>query len=129
LDIGEEVEIDGKTYHVALTERHLPQGSPASPAITNILCRRLDRRLTQMAEELGFTYTRYADDLTFSASGDRLQGIGNILRRTEAIITHEGFTINQKKTRIMRKGSPVPRTGTANQAEIWKIVNGKSRYG
>ncbi|MFB8790277.1 MAG: reverse transcriptase domain-containing protein [Potamolinea sp.] len=36
----EEVELDGKTYHVATTERHLPQGSPASPAITNLLCRR-----------------------------------------------------------------------------------------
>jgi hypothetical protein len=50
----EEVELDGKTYYVATTDRHLPQGSPASPAITNLLCRRLDRRLMGMAENLGF---------------------------------------------------------------------------
>jgi hypothetical protein len=107
----EEVELDGKTYYVALTERHLPQGSPASPAITNLMCRRLDRRLTRMAEQLGFVYTRYADDLTFSASGDSLRNICNILKRTQAIVTHEGFTINEQKTRILRKNRQQEVTG------------------
>ncbi len=106
-----EVELDGKTYYVAMSDRHLPQGSPASPAITNLLCRRLDRRLSQMAENLGFVYTRYADDLTFSASGDSLRHICNILRRTESIVTHEGFTINQEKTRILRKNRQQEVTG------------------
>ena len=101
----ETVELDGKTYYVALGERHLPQGSPASPALTNILCRRLDKRLTATAEELGFTYTRYADDLTFSASGDNLRYICNLLRRTESVVNHEGFTINEEKTRILRRKS------------------------
>lgn len=107
----EEVELDGKTYYVALTDRHLPQGSPASPAITNLLCRRLDRRLTEMAEQLGFVYTRYADDLTFSASGDSLRHICNVLRRTESIVTHEGFAINEQKTRILRKNRQQEVTG------------------
>ncbi len=107
----EELELDGKTYFVAVTERHLPQGSPASPAITNLLCRRLDRRLTQMADELGFVYTRYADDLTFSASGDSLQNICNILRRTESIVAHEGLVINEEKTRILRKNRQQEVTG------------------
>lgn len=107
----EEVEIDGKTYFVALTHRHLPQGSPASPAITNLLCRRLDNRLTNMAEALGFTYTRYADDLTFSAVGDSLRHICNVLRRTESIVAHEGFVINPEKTRILRKNRQQEVTG------------------
>ena len=108
----EEVELDGKTYYVAMTDRHLPQGSPASPAITNLMCRRLDRRLTQMAEQLGFVYTRYADDLTFSASSnDNLKHICNILRRTESIVAHEGFAINQQKTRILRKNRQQEVTG------------------
>ncbi|MDJ0718233.1 MAG: reverse transcriptase family protein [Prochloraceae cyanobacterium] len=108
----EQVELDRKTYYVATSDRHLPQGSPASPAITNILCRRLDRRLTKMAGELGFTYTRYADDLTFSASGESLRHICNILRRTDSIVTHEGFTVNQDKTRILRsKSSQLEVTG------------------
>jgi len=110
----EEVELDGKTYYVAITDRRLPQGSPASPAITNLLCRRLDRRLTGMAEQLGFVYTRYADDLTFSASGDSLGNICNILRRTESIVGHEGFTINEQKTRILR--------GKSSQLEVTGVV-------
>lgn len=107
----EELELDGQTYYVALGDRHLPQGSPASPAITNIMCRRLDRRLEGMAAELGFVYTRYADDLTFSASGDNLRHICNILRRTESIVTHEGFALNPEKTRIMRKNRRQEVTG------------------
>ena len=106
----EEVELDGKTYYVALGDRYLPQGSPASPAITNILCRRLDNRLTQMAQQQGFIYTRYADDLTFSTNVDNPR-ICNILKNTDSIVRHEGFHINQAKTRILRKSSQQEVTG------------------
>jgi len=106
----EKVELDGQTYYVAVGDRHLPQGSPASPAITNLLCRRLDKRLTKMATEIGFTYTRYADDLTFSTVTDNPR-ICNLLRRTESIVAHEGFTINEEKTRIMRKSRQQEVTG------------------
>ena len=106
----EAVELDGKTYYVALGERHLPQGSPASPAITNIMCRRLDKRLTQMAQKQGFVYTRYADDLTFSTTANNPR-ICNVLKNTDSIVRHEGFQINQSKTRILRKNSQQEVTG------------------
>ncbi|MEM7343090.1 MAG: reverse transcriptase domain-containing protein [Chloroflexota bacterium] len=106
-----EVELDGETYFVATSERRLPQGAPTSPAISNIICRRLDRRLTSMAADAGFTYTRYADDLTFSASGEALRNICNIFRRSEAIIVHEGFTIHPDKTRVLRQSSQQEVTG------------------
>ena len=101
----EAIELDGITYYVATGDRHLPQGSPTSPALTNILCRRLDRRLTALADELGYTYTRYADDLTFSASGDSLNHIRGLLHRSENIINHEGFTRHPDKLRIQRQKS------------------------
>lgn len=107
----EELELDGQTYYVAVDDRHLPQGSPASPAITNLVCRRLDKRLTAMGEVLGYTYTRYADDLSFSASGDSLRHICNIIKRTASIVTDEGFAINQQKTRILRKSRQQEVTG------------------
>lgn len=107
----QEVLLDDKTYFVATGARHLPQGASSSPAITNLLCRRLDRRLLKMAKELGFAYTRYADDLTFSASGDALKNICNVLRRTESIVTHEGFTIHPDKTRVLRKSRQQEVTG------------------
>ncbi|MCK6517080.1 reverse transcriptase family protein [Myxococcota bacterium] len=62
----EIVEQDGKRLFVALGPRCLPQGAPTSPAITNAVCMRLDRRLAGAAAKLGWRYTRYADDLTFS---------------------------------------------------------------
>ena len=55
--------------------------------------------------------SRYADDLTFSASGESLRHICNILRRTESIVTHEGFALNPEKTRIMRKNRQQEVTG------------------
>jgi hypothetical protein len=64
-----------------------------------------------MAAQLGFTYTRYADDLTFSAVGDSLKHICNLLKRTESIVVHEGFTINAEKTRILRKSRQQEVTG------------------
>lgn len=106
-----EVELDNKTYFVATTERQLPQGAPSSPAITNLLCRRLDRRLTQMASELGFAYTRYADDLTFSGREDAHRQICNILKRTRRIVAHEGFTVHEQKTRVLRKSQQQEVTG------------------
>lgn len=107
----EKLQLDARTYYVAHSDRYLPQGSPASPAISNLLCRRLDKRLTGMAEQLGFTYTRYADDLTFSASGENLRHICNILKRTESIVTHEGLRINEDKTRVLRNTQQQEVTG------------------
>jgi retron-type reverse transcriptase len=108
---NEEVELDGRKYFVSTGVRNLPQGAPTSPAITNILCRRLDRRLLKAAEELGFIYTRYADDLTFSASGESLRNLGNVLSRAHATVTHEGFSIHPAKTRVIRRSRRQDVTG------------------
>jgi retron-type reverse transcriptase len=109
----DEVVLDGETYFVAKGPRHLPQGSPASPAVTNLLCRRLDRRLTGLAERLNFTYTRYADDLTFSARGGAAGSVhvGKLLRGVRDIVVHEGFVVHPEKTRVMRRGRQQEVTG------------------
>ncbi|MDJ0680158.1 MAG: reverse transcriptase domain-containing protein [Xenococcaceae cyanobacterium MO_167.B52] len=106
----EQVELDSKIYYVALGKRHLPQGSPASPAITNIMCRRLDQRLTRMAHQWQFVYTRYADDLTFSTISENPR-ICNILKNTDSIVQHEGFQINHQKTRVLRNSHQQEVTG------------------
>ncbi|WP_133755298.1 reverse transcriptase domain-containing protein [Naumannella halotolerans] len=51
-----------------LRAAHLPQGSPTAPALANLACFRLDRRLAGYAERSGLVYTRYVDDLTFSGA-------------------------------------------------------------
>ncbi|MEG3975504.1 reverse transcriptase domain-containing protein [Microcoleus sp. herbarium8] len=99
-----EIELNGKTeFLLSWTERYLPQGAPTSPAITNVLCHRLDRRLHSMAKQYGFDYTRYADDLTFSASGESLRNICNIFQNTRFIVEQEDFEINEQKTRVIRR--------------------------
>jgi RNA-directed DNA polymerase len=109
----DEVELDGQTYYVARGPRYLPQGSPASPGVTNLLCRRLDRRLQGLAESLGFAYTRYADDLTFSARGEKADSVnvGKLLRAVADIVGHEGFNLHPDKTRVMRRGRRQEVTG------------------
>ncbi len=97
----DQVRLDGKRYYVARTARRLPQGSPASPAITNIICRGMDARLHANAQKLGFVYTRYADDITFSARSDNAD-VGRALRRIRYITAAEGFTVHPEKTRVLR---------------------------
>ena len=108
----DEVELDGQSYFVARGARKLPQGSPASPALTNIVCRRLDRRLTGMAKSAGFVYSRYADDLTFSATTSEASAdVGKLLRRVRYAVAAEGFVPHEKKTRILRRGRRQEVTG------------------
>ena len=77
-------------------KKKLPQGSPASPCISNICCLKLDARLSALAKTYIADYSRYADDITFSSNAD----IRTIIRVVVPIIKDEGFMINEKKTRI-----------------------------
>jgi RNA-directed DNA polymerase len=107
-----QVELDNRNYYIAQGVRHLPQGAPCSPALTNILCRRLDRRLNGLATSRGFVYTRYADDLTFSTTDqDRLKDIGNIMKGVGSIVVHEGLQIHPDKTRVLRPAQHQEVTG------------------
>lgn len=80
---------------------HLPQGAPTSPALANLAAFKLDLRLASLAESAGATYSRYADDLTFS--GSRSTGISKqrFYLRVCAIALEGGFNINTRKTRLM----------------------------
>ena len=103
------IRLDGEIQYLAQGERVLPQGSPASPAIANLIARDLDKRLLQLGEELGFTYTRYADDLSFSSSTNH--SVGPLIRETQNIVQFENFILHPRKTRVMRKGSRQEVTG------------------
>ncbi len=98
----DEIELDGQRLYAKRGPRRLPQGAPTSPALTNLICLRLDQRLQGLAAKLGFTYTRYADDMTFSASGEPAKKTGALLKFVGEIVTAEGFTVHPDKTRVMR---------------------------
>lgn len=85
--------------NLCTNEGCLPQGAPTSPIISNLLCRKLDSRLFRWARENGYTYTRYADDLTFSTNQDRFpKGDRTFIKE---ILSDEGFTVNSEKERLM----------------------------
>lgn len=77
-------------------ENVLPQGSPASPSISNHILLKLDKRLGRLAESVGADYSRYADDITFSGK----RGISTIIPLVEQIVEEEGFLVNENKTRL-----------------------------
>ena len=97
-------------------ESALPQGAPTSPILSNMICRKLDRRLDRLARENNCTYTRYADDLAFSTDlpafpssmvrlsnqrGSRREVIlGDDLTR---IIEDQSFRINHQKVRLQTR--------------------------
>ncbi|MEZ0493854.1 reverse transcriptase family protein [Kineococcus sp. TBRC 1896] len=86
-----------------LSRAHLPQGAPTSPALANLVVLGLDRRLAGWARAGGLTYTRYADDLTFSAA-DGLDP-HRLRRAVVAIAADEGFRLNAAKTRVRGAGA------------------------
>jgi RNA-directed DNA polymerase len=61
----EPFDRDGTIYHVSIGKRHLVQGAPTSPSLSNLIAYHLDYRLHGLATKRNFTYTRYADDLIF----------------------------------------------------------------
>src|SRR5262249_36743106 len=85
--------------------RHLPQGAPTSPAIANLCAYRLDCRLAALADSLGATYTRYADDLAFSGDRNLARVVDRFQLHASAIALEEGFCVQHRKTRIMRQGT------------------------
>ena len=107
----ETVEMDGITYYVQKGERFLPQGSPASPAISNIIAYKLDKKIVGLTKKLSFNYTRYADDLSFSTTKENEQNIPKLICFLQRIIKSEGFTMHPDKTHIMRKGGLQTVTG------------------
>ncbi|MCA9620774.1 MAG: RNA-directed DNA polymerase [Myxococcales bacterium] len=101
----------GQRYHVAIGDRGLPQGACTSPALANQVTKRLDRRLAGLCRAFGWQYTRYADDLTFSAPAGKRAEIPKLLGAVKRLITEEGFTLNPKKGRIQRRGGCQEVTG------------------
>jgi len=110
-------EIDGEIKTV------LPQGAPTSPTITNILCSKLDRRLNGLAKRFNVTYSRYADDITFSSDTNVFKK-EQFLDELSRIITDQNLQINSSKTRLQKKGLRQEVTGLV----VNEKVNVNTKY-
>ena len=94
----------------------LPQGAPTSPLLTNAICDKLDRRLAGVAKRFNIRYSRYADDMTFSSMHNVYQDNSEFRLEVKRIIEEQGFIINEKKTRLQKRGARQEVTGlTVNE--------------
>ncbi len=120
---------------IACFKKGLPQGSPCSPVISNLIGNIIDMHMVRLASQKGCIYTRYADDLTFSTNKRSFpQSIAiqsdddnhawmpgpEILH----LINRSGFEINPKKTRMQYHCSRQVVTGLV----VNKKVNIRREY-
>jgi retron-type reverse transcriptase len=110
---------------IACHENALPQGSPCSPVISNLIAHLLDMRLVKLAAKAGCTYSRYADDLTFSTNKREFpaniavpsgaEGAASHLwlpaKPLQKVIERTGFRINASNTHMMYRTSRQDVTG------------------
>lgn len=101
LEDQEEIQkLFNDLYHKS--EPFLAQGAPTSPGLANIICNRMDKRMMGLANKHGFTYSRYADDMTFSVDKkDRLPKVSMIRK----IVETEGFHLNDEKIELLHEGN------------------------
>ncbi len=85
----------------------LPTGAPTSPIISNFVCLDLDADLQAYCKQRGLTYTRYADDLSFSTNTP----FSNEIEEITAILAKHHFKVNPKKLRIVSQGAKQEVTG------------------
>ena len=106
----------------------LPQGAPTSPIISDMVAHGMDLEIMAFCEKKGMTYTRYADDMSFSPqdpkdySGYKQllagggQGEPRPCKGLLSIIKRNGFCINEKKTKFFSGNSCKVVTGlTVNE--------------
>ena len=130
-DFAVSPEIATVIAQIACYQSKLPQGAPSSPIITNLITRILDYRIVKIAKKYRFTYSRYADDMTFSTNrelnSNKLRAskeLDNFLTELEEVIISSGFEINPKKTRLSNNMQRQEVTGLV----VNKKINVKREY-
>lgn len=82
---------------------HLPQGAPTSPRLSNLVNYGLDERLSALAFKIGATYSRYADDITFSFAEDNRDKIAAAIRITKKVVADYGYKLHLKQKLSIRR--------------------------
>lgn len=105
---------------IACHDNQLPQGSPVSPVISNLLGHVLDVRLVRLAKKARCTYSRYADDITFSTREKEFPlliaqqshaGVWGPSDQLMGLVNRAGFRINHRKVSMQYETSRQMTTG------------------
>lgn len=98
-EIGYDYEVVEVLSTVMCLYNCLPQGSPTSPYLSNLITKKIDDELSTLATSYGIRFTRYADDITFSGDFN----VGVIINKAREIIGKFGFQINDDKIRAQEQ--------------------------
>jgi hypothetical protein len=101
----------------------LCQGAPTSPYISNLLLRQLDNRISKLSNSFSITYTRYADDLTFSGTYISLKFKALIIN----CIHDYGLKVNPEKTIHQTQPGKKIVTGISVAGKELKLPRGTKR--
>ncbi|WP_367366399.1 reverse transcriptase domain-containing protein [Leuconostoc pseudomesenteroides] len=98
----------------------LPQGSPASPVISNLIAENLDKKVLSLSKEYHFIYTRYVDDLVFSTNDTAIimNYMKAFLYKLNVIVENQGFHINWEKLNLMGPDVRHTVTGLSNNKRV-----------
>lgn len=107
--LGYDKQVSRILANLCIYKNRLPQGGVTSPALSNIVCINLDNRLSKLVGSKNIVYTRYADDMTFSAKNP--ETLIRVKKTIEEIIESEGFKINDLKTRFLGPRKQLKITG------------------
>lgn len=100
-DLGYRKDVAGMLAHLCTLGGNLPQGAPTSPMLSNIVMLSVDRLISRFCESRGISYSRYADDLTFSMDG-RFD-YGRLMGYVRIVMEKARFKINEKKTKVFHR--------------------------
>ncbi len=98
--LGLKPNVSGALSSFLTINERLPLGLHTSPLLANLACLDLDDQLSDLAQKFRATYTRYADDITFSSSTSRLPGQIEL----ESILHAHGFSISKRKCFVTKNG-------------------------
>ncbi len=105
-----------KIANLLTYKNSLPQGSPSSPILSNLICEQLDDELDKYCKQFNITYTRYADDMSFSFNFNKLPIIQ--VKNIIFIIEQNNFKINKKKYRYYYRNARQLVTGLVVNEKI-----------
>ena len=101
-------------HELSCYRESLPQGAPTSPTISNLIMNDFDKKLNKVCEMKNISYTRYADDLTFSGDASSI----SILPFVKDLLSSKGYMLDPKKTNIFRKGRRQVVTGLVVNEQV-----------
>ena len=127
-------EVATALAQICCHDNQLPQGAPTSPLVSNAVASRMDGAAIHLAKTFRLTYTRFADDLTFSTNLPTFPAAVAVTGTThstarigptlESLLQREGFSVNPDKVRLQNIKTRIEVTGLT----VNRFTNTPRRY-